>query len=268
MLAPQRHTLIVDRVRRDGAVRVAELVRELGVSDMTIRRDLDLLARRGLLDKVHGGATLPRQSTSAEPWFSDKSRREPREKEAIALAASELVVPGSAIGLSAGSTTCELARALADVPGLTVVTNSPPAAQVLHQLGRLDLTVVLTGGQRTRSDALVGPIANACLDNVRLDAVFLGIHGMHRDAGFTSPNLWEAETDRMMIACSSRRVFLADHTKWDVTGLAFVSPLETANVLITDSGLDPAAREVLAESVGELKVVDVGSDDTADQPVS
>ena len=189
MLARQRQGYILDRVREDGGVRVADLVRELGVSDMTIRRDLELLADRGLIEKVHGGATALDGSALFEPGFTAKSTLMLSEKDAIADAAVRLVEPGTAIGVSAGTTTHRIARRLADVVALTVVTNSPQVADVLHETGRADQTIILTGGVRTPSDALVGPFAVAALRSVHLDLVFLGVHGMDELSGFTSPNL-------------------------------------------------------------------------------
>ena len=159
MLAGQRQLLILEEVRRRGAVRVAELTELLAVSDMTIRRDLDVLAAAGRLDKVHGGATATGRPSTHEPGFEAKSHRQLDEKDAIGRAAAELVEPGQAIGLTAGTTTWRLAHHLLDIPDLTVVTNSIQAANVLHRERRPDLTVILTGGVRTPSDALVGPVA-------------------------------------------------------------------------------------------------------------
>ncbi|MGZ4616264.1 MAG: DeoR/GlpR family DNA-binding transcription regulator, partial [Actinomycetes bacterium] len=158
MLAQQRQALILDQLGRSGGVRVSELVQILGVSDMTVRRDLDVLQQRGLLDKVHGGATLRRDGSTDEPGFQAKSVRELAEKDAIGRAAAELVEPGTAIGVTAGTTTYALARHLSQVPGITVVTNSIPVANVFFEAG-LGQTVLLTGGLRTVSDALVGPVA-------------------------------------------------------------------------------------------------------------
>ncbi len=163
MLAGQRQQLIVEEVRRRGAVRVSELTELLDVSDMTIRRDLEVLAAARLIDKVHGGATARSIRTADEPGFETKSHRQRNEKEQIARAASELVRPGQAVGIAAGTTTWRLAHHIGNVPDLTVVTNSIPVASVLHRAPRPDLTVVLTGGVRTPSDALVGPIAVATL---------------------------------------------------------------------------------------------------------
>src|SRR5919198_4299263 len=128
MLAQQRQAYILERVREDGAVRVADLARDLRVSDMTVRRDLELLHGRGLLEKVHGGATSLPGSALFEPGFAAKSTLQLAEKEAIADAAVALIAPGTAIGISAGTTTYELAPPLGDNPRPTLVTKPGPVA--------------------------------------------------------------------------------------------------------------------------------------------
>ncbi|GIJ37906.1 DeoR/GlpR family DNA-binding transcription regulator [Micromonospora andamanensis] len=255
MLAQQRHAAILDRVRVTGGVRVGELAAEFGVSDMTIRRDLDLLHERGLLAKVHGGATVA--GATDEPGFQAKSVRQQAEKAAIAARAAQLVRPGAAIALSAGTTTAELARHLVDVPALTVVTNSLPVADILHERGRADQTVVLTGGVRTPSDALVGPLTVGAVRALHLDQLFLGVHGITERTGFTTPNLTEAETNRALVAAADRLVVLADHTKWGTVGISAIADLNSADVLVTDDRLPPEARRLLTDRVGELIVVPV-----------
>jgi len=254
MLAAERQGRILEEVQRRGAVRVAELSVLLGVSDMTIRRDLDILSAQGTLDKVHGGATVPRAPSTDEPGFEAKRNRQTDEKHAIAEAAAALVTPGSAIGLSAGTTTWHLATCIADVPDLTIVTNSIRIADVLHRTGSTRPNVVLTGGVRTPSDALVGPVAVASLQLLHLDVVFLGVHGMDPRAGFTTPNLLEADTDRALVSSGRRLVVLADHTKWSTVGISTIAPLSQADVLITDDHLEEEARTVLRQSVGDLVI--------------
>ncbi|WP_214109702.1 DeoR/GlpR family DNA-binding transcription regulator [Acrocarpospora catenulata] len=254
MLAQQRQQAILERVRRTGGVRVADLVRDLGVSDMTIRRDLEALADRGLLEKVHGGATVPGPGSADEPGFAAKSVRQQAEKEAIARHAAALVRPGGSVALSAGTTTWTLAHHLADVPELTVITNSLPVAEVFHRSGRPDQTVILVGGVRTPSDALVGPVAVAAVHSLNVDVLLLGVHGMSPRAGFTTPNLLEAETDRALVAAAQRLVVVADHTKWGTIGISTIARLEQAHVVVTDAGLPVAARAELAEYVGEVVV--------------
>ncbi|HET6211464.1 MAG TPA: DeoR/GlpR family DNA-binding transcription regulator [Micromonosporaceae bacterium] len=256
MLAQQRQAAILDRVRTNGAVKVSDLVAEFSVSDMTVRRDLEVLADRGLLAKVHGGATAVHPGSTDEPGFAAKAIRQRAEKSAIAARASQLVKPGTAIALSAGTTTAELAQRLIDVPELTVVTNSIPVADVFYRAGRTDQTVVLTGGVRTPSDALVGPVAVAAIRSLHLDVLFLGVHGMSERAGFTTPNLMEADTDRALVAAAERLVVLADHTKWGTVGISSIAALSDADVLVTDAGLPAAARTTLTEAVGDIIVAE------------
>ena len=167
-----------------------------------------------------------------------------------------MVEPGTAIAMSAGTTTHAVAGELLDVPGLTVVTNSVHIADLLYQHGRSDQTVLLTGGIRTPSDAYVGPIAVNSLASIHVDLVFMGVHGMTRETGFTTPNMLEAETDRALVDAGRRLVVVADHTKWGVVGISSIADLEEADTLITDVGLDAASVAVLEESVGELILTD------------
>ncbi len=254
MLARQRHENILGEIGVRGAVRVTELAAMLGVSDMTIRRDLDALADAGLLEKVHGGATARASRRTDEPGFEVKSLRNMNEKKAIAQAASKLVVPGTAIGLGAGTTTWQMASFLVDVENLIVVTNSMRVAEVFHQSPRFDRTVILTGGVRTPSDALVGPVADLSLRTLHLDAVFMGAHGMSARAGFTSPNLVEAETNRAFVKASQHLVVLADHTKWDLMALSSFAAIDEANVVVTDVHLNPIAVQLLNDQVGRVVI--------------
>lgn len=254
MLARQRQRLILDEVARSGAVKVADLVGELGVSDMTIRRDISELAEQGLLDRVHGGAAQLRTASSHEPGFATKATRQVEAKTAIARAAAARVVPGISVGVSAGTTTHLVAAELLDVPDLTVVTNSLPVADELHRNRRVEQTVLLTGGMRTPSDGLVGPLAVAALQGIHLDLLILGVHGIDARAGLTCPNLLETQTNRALIEASRRVLVVADHTKWGVVGLQTTARLAEVDVLVTDAGLTAEAREQLDGNVGELVV--------------
>ncbi|HWN31614.1 MAG TPA: DeoR/GlpR family DNA-binding transcription regulator [Pseudonocardia sp.] len=254
MLARQRQQLILDEVARSGAVKVADLVTELGVSDMTIRRDISELAGQGLVDRVHGGAALPRMASVHEPGFATKATQQVAAKTAIARAAAALVPPGSSLGVSAGTTTHLVAAELLDTPMLTVVTNSLPVADELHRNSRVEQTVLLTGGLRTPSDALVGPLAVAALQGIHLDLLILGVHGMDAHAGLTGPNLLETQTNRALIESSRRILVVADHTKWGVVALQTTARLTEVDVLVTDDQIEDGAREQLAGLVGELIV--------------
>jgi DeoR/GlpR family transcriptional regulator of sugar metabolism len=257
MLAQQRQARILDLIRQHGGVRVADLVAEFGVSDMTIRRDLDALAELHLVAKVHGGAIELGRLAAHEPGYAIKSSQQELEKRAIADYSATMVEPGSAIGLSAGTTVATLARRLVDIEGLTVLTNSVPAADAFYRAGRPDQTVILTGGVRTPSDALVGSMAVDAIGPHNLDIVFLGVHGMNRRTGFTTPNVMEAEVDRAFARAGRRLVVLADHTKWDTIGLCTIAPLADADLVVSDHLLPIEAADALRAEAGELVTVDV-----------
>ncbi|HEY6794722.1 MAG TPA: DeoR/GlpR family DNA-binding transcription regulator [Kineosporiaceae bacterium] len=254
MLARQRQERILEEVQLTGGVRVSDLVDLLGVSDMTIRRDIAILARKGLVARVHGGATAVSDRSADEPGFAVKSALQTVEKESIASAAAALVHPGDCVAISAGTTTFAVARQLRSVPHLTVVTNSIPAADLLHSSAREDLTVVLTGGVRTPSDALVGPVAVAALRSLHVDWLFLGVHGIDERAGLTSPNLEEAETNRALIASARQIVVTTDSTKWGVVGLSSMARLDDVDIVVTDDALDPEAQRLLESRVRRLVI--------------
>ncbi|MEO7127150.1 MAG: DeoR/GlpR family DNA-binding transcription regulator [Nakamurella sp.] len=262
MLAKSRQVLILERLRNDGSVRVNDLTAQLRVSDMTIRRDLDVLARQGLAEKVHGGATLRGNPTSEEPTFEAKSARELSEKESIAKAAAALAIRGSAIALSAGTTTWALAHHLLDLPDLTVVTNSIRIAELFDTNHTGRPTVILTGGIRTPSDALVGPVAERAIRSLHVDILFIGCHGMDPDAGLTTPNLAESETNRQFIHAAHKVVAVADHTKWGVIGLSSFAEMQDVDVLVTDRGLGAGALTVASDLIGQVIFGEESSDDT------
>ncbi|GAU67312.1 putative DeoR family transcriptional regulator [Streptomyces sp. NBRC 110611] len=273
LLAEQRRALILDEVRRRGGARVNELTRKLNVSDMTVRRDLDALARQGMVEKVHGGAVPVGEPSAHEPGFEAKSALELSAKEDIARAAAAMAAPGSAIALAGGTTAYALAQRLLDVPDLTVVTNSVRVAEVFYTAQRAaagggpgpgagagpgpgtgSATVVLTGGVRTPSDTLVGPVADAAIRSLHFDVLFLGVHGISVEAGLSTPNLAEAETNRHFVRSARRVVVVADHTKWGTVGLSSFATLDEVDVLVTDAGLPAEARAEFVELPPELVV--------------
>lgn len=255
VFATQRQARILDQVRRSGSVRVAELVEQLGVSDMTIRRDIAALASQGVVERVHGGATAV-HAPEVTRSIAQPAAHRGTQKAAIALLAASLVDPGSSVAVSGGTTTTELAAALAAVADLTVFTNSLPVAEVLHASRRDDLTVVLTGGERTASGSLVGPWTTTGLHNLHVDWAFLGAQGMDEQAGMTVSSLVEAETNRALMAAGRRTCFVVDSDTWQTVSLSTVAPLDEIDVLVTDSGLSRGAHALLTASVGTLLVAD------------
>lgn len=255
MLAAERRRAILLSLQSGGAVRVSDLAAELSVSEMTVRRDLDVLDSQDLLRKVHGGA-VTRHHRGEEPKSSEKARHRRLEKIAIAEKAAGLVTDGMTIAVGAGTTTTELARVLRDRSSITVITNSITVFDVLTAAdaeGGPD--AYLSGGVRTPSDALVGPIADTALASFRVDATFLGVHGFDVHAGLTSPNIAEAQTNRTLIEIAPRLVVLADHTKYREVGTNVFARLDQVDTLITDDGLAMDERSPLEGRVGELIIV-------------
>jgi len=259
ILSHQRRELIAADVAERGSVRVSELTDRFGVSNMTIRRDIEALAVANRVVRVHGGATrLVRSPRSVdEPGFRAKSTRQRDEKRSIAGAAASRIAPGSAIGVTAGTTTFQLAQHLAGIANLTVVTNSIPIASTLSSVGSPDLQVVITGGTPTPSNAIVGPLADRTLAGLHLDQLFMGVHGMAEASGFTTPNLAEAQTNQAFIRSAREVIVIVDATKWDVTGLGTIAPLASADLLISDLSLDAGAKRVLEREINEVELVAV-----------
>ena len=258
MLATQRQSLILEQVNSSGAARISELADVLKVSEMTIRRDIDVLVEQGLVDKVHGGATSAvGASTVSEPSFGAKTLRQQTTKDAIATLAAELVSPGDSIALMGGSTVYAVARHLVDIPRLTVVTNSLPVGELFHQQGRVDQTIISAGGIRTPTDSFVGEFAIQVFNSLNIDLVFMGSHGMDPEGGFSSPNILESETNRAIRGRAKRVVILADHTKWGEIGFSTFGTLEDADILITDSGLASDNLEHLRSRIDRVMVAPI-----------
>ena len=256
VLAQERRDAILRALLPSGAATVADLADGLGVSEMTIRRDLGMLAGQQLVEKVHGGAVLAKRG-AAEPHFATKRRINAAAKGAIAEAAVAMVHDGMTVALSAGTTTWQVARRLRGGPvgELTFVTNSLNVAGALETNGWN--SIVVSGGSfRTPSDALVGPFANQTLRQLNADLLVLGVHSIDAKAGLTTPNIAEAETNRVMVAGARRVVVVADSSKLGQVTLATFAGCDEVDELITDTGADQATLEALADAGLRTHLVD------------
>jgi DeoR family transcriptional regulator of aga operon len=241
----ERAGAIIERVSTAGSVSVAELARELDASAATIRRDLEMLEEQRLLTRTHGGAVA--QGVLYELPLRYKTARHHEEKRRIAHEAAARVTDGMAIGLTGGTTTTEVARALVDRQRLTVVTN---ALNIASELAiRPNLKLVLTGGYaRAESYELVGPMAEQALAGLNLDVAFVGADGVREDAGVTTHHEVEAHTNLALIERSTRVVVVADSSKIGRAAFARICEVERVDELITDQGGDPAALRAIRDA--------------------
>lgn len=236
MYAEERQREILRLARESGRVDVVRLAEDLEVTSETIRRDLTVLERAGVLRRVHGGA-IPVERLGFEPALAARDAVMTVEKERIAKAAlAELPEEGSVI-IDAGTTTERLADALPLDRELTVVVNAPPLATSLAT--RPNLTVLMLGGRvRRRTLATVDDWNLQQLSQLHVDVAFMGTNGLSLECGFTTPDPAEASVKRSMIAAARRAVVLADHTKIGNDYLARFATIADIETLITDNAVD------------------------------
>jgi DeoR family transcriptional regulator of aga operon len=245
MRQPERLSAILEQLSADGTVTVVEIARALDVSPATVRRDLRLLEDQRMLERTHGGA-VPHGVLYELP-LRYKSTRQPEQKRRIAQEAASRVLDGWAIGLTGGTTTTEVARALVDRPRLTIVTNALNIAAEIAV--RPNLKLVVTGGVvRPESYELVGPIAEASLQGLNLDMAFLSVDGISSKAGLTTHHDTEAGSDRALMARAERTIVVADSSKLATTAFARICDLTEVDELITDDGADPAEVAAIREA--------------------
>jgi DeoR family transcriptional regulator of aga operon len=224
--------------------RVGDLSDMFGVSAVTVRSDLDVLASRGLVRRVRGGA-MPRPAPAERP-FEEAEVLSAAEKDAIGALAAGLVSSGDSIIVDVGTTTAAIAAALVqrrDIETLTVFTNSLKVALVLEPaIPRID--VVVTGGTlRALQHSLVDPLGHTILDRLNVDIVFIGCNGVDPEGGVTNVNLPETEIKRVMLTAGRRRVVVADGSKIGRVALAHLCSIDEVDILVTGSS---ANRDVVA----------------------
>jgi DeoR family fructose operon transcriptional repressor len=246
MYAEERQQEILRRARAEGRVDVVRLAEELAVTSETIRRDLTVLERAGVLRRVHGGG-IPIERLGFEPAVAARDAVMTAEKERIAKAAVAELPDGGAIIIDAGTTSGRLVEALPADYEITAVVNSPPLATALAT--RSNVTVIMLGGRvRGRTLATVDDMMLQPLSQLHVDVAFMATNGLSVEHGLTTPDPAEASVKRAMIRAARRAVLLADHTKAGSDYLARFGSLADIDVLITDTGLDDGMTEELEQA--------------------
>lgn len=253
MFAEERRAKIKSILERQGRCLVGDLAKELNVSEVTIRQDLDVLEEHGILQRTHGGAILKSQNGLEQP-FQIVETSHKSEKQRIAAAALQCIAAGDTIILDVGTTVTELAKRLIKYKPLTVFTNALNIATILES--DTDITTIVTGGTlRSAQHSLVNPYADAILQKIHVDIAFLGANGVSVECGVTNVNIAEAEMKTAFIKASQRRILLADSSKIGKIALAKVADLNEIDLLITDSAAPADAIEALRAKELEVKVV-------------
>lgn len=238
MISDERRRQILELLESLGAVSVADLGSRFDVSEMTVRRDLDELERRGLLRRVHGGAVSAR-GRSFEPAFLSRSGLCREEKRRIASAAVQMIQNGDSIAIDVGTTTLEIARQLEGKRDLTVIT---PSLRVASQLSETQgLRLMIPGGiVRPGELSLVGPMAEETFKQFFVDKLFLAIGAVDLEAGLTEYSLEDALVKRAMLRAAKEIIVVADASKFGRVTFAAVAPVSVAHCIITDDAVDPA----------------------------
>lgn len=246
MRQEERYSLILERLAEKGSVGVNELSAELRVSVASIRRDLQQLDDQHLLTRTHGGAVALNMVYELPLRYRGGQHKEAKRR--IALAAAERVGAGvSSVGLTGGTTTTEVARALMERAGLTIITNALNIASELAL--RPNLKLIVTGGwARAESYELVGPMADASFSGLNLDLAIVGVDGISAQGGITTHDVVEAHTNRAMIDRARKVIVVADGSKVGRTAFAHIGPLAVLGELITDTTARSAELERLRES--------------------
>lgn len=241
MLTAQRRELLLETLRRDGRIVAADAAVELGISEDTIRRDLRELAAAGLCQRVYGGA-LP-ASPAVEPYEA-RIRIEPESKHRIAVAAASLIEPGSTVLLDGGTSTLALVGALPRSLHATVITHSPTIAVALAEHEHVDLQLI--GGRVYRHSMVTcGAIAVEALRGVSADLFFLGVTGVHAEAGFTTGDAEEAAMKRAIARSAAETYVLASTEKIGAASTYRVLPLDEVAGVVTDAdAASPAMLEL------------------------
>ncbi|GGG89398.1 DeoR/GlpR family DNA-binding transcription regulator [Paenibacillus radicis (ex Gao et al. 2016)] len=244
MLVAERYEKIVQLVNERSSIRVSELSELCGVTEETIRRDLDRLEQAGRLRRSHGGAVSIREQQPETP-YAEREITHAEEKKRIAREALSFIQPNDRILLDASSTAWYMASNLPDIP-LTVLTNSIKVAVELS--GKEKIEVISTGGLlASRSLSYVGPLAERSLDAYYVNKLFLSCKGVHLEKGISESNELQARIKHKMIGIADQVILLADASKFGVQAFTHVADLSEVNAIVTDRRIPDAIAAQLKE---------------------
>lgn len=249
----ERHQHILTRLQKEGYVKVLDLCRELNVSSVTIRKDLQLLEDKNLLYRTHGGVTLTNPYAADRP-VNEKEKIRSGEKTLIGQAGAALIEENDCIIIASGTSVQAFAKEINPKGSLTVITAALNVA--LELLHHPEIEVIQLGGMlRKSSSSTTGPYAEQVLEDFSCNKLFLGVDGIDIEFGLTTTNAMEAHLNRKMIAAAQRTIILADSTKFGKRGFGRICGLEEVDQIITDSGISEHMQQILSGMGIELTIV-------------
>ena len=248
LLPSERQQRILELIREGTGIRVSHLSELLGVSEMTIRRDLAVLEQQGVAERTHGGAVFRQEQVVDKFRYQDSIRENPQGKRRIAQRAAVLINPNDTVYLGEGAKCAQIVRYVESGMPFTIFTNN---LGVISEIGDKAAELTLLGGTyNPTTHALAGPITMEMIRQVYATKVFLGADGLSLSAGLTTPNLEMAAIERSMIRHTRGQVIvLADHSTFGLVADMVIAPIKRADVLITDQDI-PAEFQKDLESMG------------------
>jgi DeoR/GlpR family transcriptional regulator of sugar metabolism len=249
-----RRRAIISAVETQGTVRVSELARQFGVTEMTIRRDLTELEHEGMVKRVHGGGISVR-GRSYEPTLMLRNTVHVTEKKRIAKAAVSLVAEGDFIALDVGTTTLEVARSLVGRRNLTIITPSLWIATVL--VNQPDIRLIVPGGiVRPGETSMIGELSHRAFEIFHVDHLFMGVGGIDAAAGLTEYNWDDTLVKQAMLKTAKQVIVVADASKFERIATVKIAALETMNILVTEHCPPPRLAEALVNANVKIVVAD------------
>jgi DeoR/GlpR family transcriptional regulator of sugar metabolism len=246
MLRIERIEKIVEKLQKNGTVKIKELAKEFNVSQMTIRRDLDILEKRGVVYKTHGGAFLQKAQFKEIP-FTSKQKHNHEEKKKIAKKAIDFVYKGATIFLDAGTTTYELAKLLVNYKNLNVITTD---LNIANYLCKTQNNIYIVGGLiQKETSSVIGAMGFEFVSSLHFDISFIGTSGVNKEWMLVTPTPEKGLLKKKIIENSHKTILLADHSKFFVNSLYNICSLEKFSVLITGKKFDEKEHEEL-ENLG------------------
>lgn len=253
MNSVERHRFIISQLQERDSVSVQELCERLGVSSVTIRKDLKLLEDRNMLYRTHGGATLNSPYTSDRTVF-EKEKLQSDEKVAIGRYAASLVMADDSIIIASGTTVQAMAREIQPLGTLTVVTSALNVALQLIQHSHVEI-LQLGGALRKTSTSVAGIYAERILQDFFCSKLFLGVDGIDLELGLTTTSAQEAQLNRKMITASQKTIVLADSSKFGKRGFGRICGITEVDEIITDKGVSPTILKQLEREGIKVTVV-------------